>query len=415
MANGNWQRHRISTRASASLRYQLTRSSSTLTPFFANRVNVSADAGIAGSSQAPDDWGPPSLSFPDVAGLNDANSSAQRRADAVHAGADYTSSSTAGTTSRSAAICSPRASCVSLSRPTRAALRHRRQRHGRRAPPIFFSAFPQRAPSGFGDPPAHLRGLSCDDVRHRRLAAQRADVESRRALGVRNVRSPTHRDGLDGAVHADGSGIEPRLGASWRSIQGASLVMRGSYGIYRNLGLYQPLAVLLIGQPPRYRRARLAWQNTPAIPVVAVARAISRWRPHREVSSRLGRRVSARAQSGRTGPSACSAICRPRFSYPWIVCYPRRGRRASDAGVTARLVSTRRRENPCSGVPVGLRVACVRRHVAPQRRAVHDPPPSPRRLERVGPVHVVEIERRCGDVQRHDADARVPGRRAGLA
>ncbi len=41
----------------------------------------------------------------------------------------------------------------------------------------------------------------------------------------------------------DRSGIQPRLGVAWRPVPGSSLVVRGGYGLYRNTGLYQSLAL----------------------------------------------------------------------------------------------------------------------------------------------------------------------------
>src|SRR5262249_39835893 len=70
-ASGNWQR-RIGTRAAAGVRYQFPEARTPRTPFFAHRVSVSAEAGISGNSQSAEDWGPPALSLPDVAGLSDA-------------------------------------------------------------------------------------------------------------------------------------------------------------------------------------------------------------------------------------------------------------------------------------------------------------------------------------------------------
>jgi hypothetical protein len=51
------------------LRYQYSRASSELVPFFAYHLNVSGLAGINGNNQDPRNWGPPALSFAsDVAG-----------------------------------------------------------------------------------------------------------------------------------------------------------------------------------------------------------------------------------------------------------------------------------------------------------------------------------------------------------
>ena len=54
------------------VRYDYTRTATHVVPFFANRVNVSENAGITGNDQDPRNWGPPSLTFGgDVAGLAD--------------------------------------------------------------------------------------------------------------------------------------------------------------------------------------------------------------------------------------------------------------------------------------------------------------------------------------------------------
>ena len=49
--------------------YEFVASESTMTPFFANRINVSGDAGITGNEQDPLNWGPPTIAFPDFADL----------------------------------------------------------------------------------------------------------------------------------------------------------------------------------------------------------------------------------------------------------------------------------------------------------------------------------------------------------
>ena len=43
------------------------------TPFFANKTNVSGDAGVEGNDQTPGNWGPPGLGFTNFFGLGDAN------------------------------------------------------------------------------------------------------------------------------------------------------------------------------------------------------------------------------------------------------------------------------------------------------------------------------------------------------
>jgi len=50
-----------------------TRYSVRTTPFFANKTNVSGDAGIEGNDQTPSNWGPPGLGFTNFFGLGDAS------------------------------------------------------------------------------------------------------------------------------------------------------------------------------------------------------------------------------------------------------------------------------------------------------------------------------------------------------
>src|SRR5262249_38930194 len=68
--NAAWSR-RFSPRFSLRVRYGLTRTTADTTPFFAHRANVSGDAGITGNNQDAENWGPPTLVFPAIAGLSD--------------------------------------------------------------------------------------------------------------------------------------------------------------------------------------------------------------------------------------------------------------------------------------------------------------------------------------------------------
>src|SRR5258707_975417 len=54
-------RRNITTRYFATIGFQYSRLSTLITPFFANRTNISGAAGITGNDQSPLNWGPPSL------------------------------------------------------------------------------------------------------------------------------------------------------------------------------------------------------------------------------------------------------------------------------------------------------------------------------------------------------------------
>jgi hypothetical protein len=66
-------------------------------------------------------------------------------------------------------------------------------------------------------------------------------------------------------LHPDGSGVQPRLAVSWRPRLASSFLIRAGYGIYRNLGSYQSLALLLAQQPPFSRTASV--QTSAAAPL----------------------------------------------------------------------------------------------------------------------------------------------------
>jgi hypothetical protein len=71
--------HRLKPRVILYTNFTFGRSRTELTPNFANRVNVSSAAGIAGNDQTAANWGPPALGFGDgTSGLSDGNSSFNR-------------------------------------------------------------------------------------------------------------------------------------------------------------------------------------------------------------------------------------------------------------------------------------------------------------------------------------------------
>ena len=68
-ASTTWS-HRFNQFLTLRISYQFLRQTNDSTPHFANRVNVSGSAGIAGNDQEPVNWGPPALVFSSgIAGL----------------------------------------------------------------------------------------------------------------------------------------------------------------------------------------------------------------------------------------------------------------------------------------------------------------------------------------------------------
>ncbi len=78
-SNASW-RHTFEKTVYGNFTYSYSHFTQRNTPYFSGRENVSADAGITGNDQTPDNWGPPSLSFSNgFAGLYDGTLSLTRR------------------------------------------------------------------------------------------------------------------------------------------------------------------------------------------------------------------------------------------------------------------------------------------------------------------------------------------------
>ena len=250
----NWSR-RFSTRLSVRAKYQFARAGSDVTPYFSRRVDVSAQAGISGNSPDPATWGPPTLTLPDIAGLRDVDY--QHSVTGRH-GTGIEISLRRGLHSFTFGGDVRRDTVDVASQPdARGTLGFTGVASGNSFAD-FLLGIPSTSTIGFAPGVTRLHGHAhdayfTDDWRVSSLTLN---------LGVRwEYESPFARSGL----RADKHGLQPRLGVSWRPVAGSSLVIRGGYGIYRNLGVYQPLAILLAQQPPLART--LSVQNSAATPL----------------------------------------------------------------------------------------------------------------------------------------------------
>ena len=256
--------HRFSQRLSTRATYRFSRSTTDVTPFFAGRVNVSGDAGITGNNQDPANWGPPTLAFPDIADLRDADY--QRTAAAAHtAGAEATlrrgrhALTFGGDVRRNGVDVSsqpdPRGTLAFTGAATGSALGD------------FLLGLPATSAIAYGTSVARLRGPGYDayisddfrpgaglsltlGVRWEYEAPYRELSEQLVNLAVTPGFSAVTPVVGASLLRPDKKGVQPRLAASWRPVPGSSLVIRGSYGLYRSLGVYEPLARLLAQQPP---------------------------------------------------------------------------------------------------------------------------------------------------------------------
>ncbi|HMB81182.1 MAG TPA: hypothetical protein VKI43_13985, partial [Vicinamibacterales bacterium] len=275
----NWS-HRFSQFHSLRLRYQFTRLTNSLTPYFANRTNVSGDAGITGNDQDPVNWGAPRLVFSSgVAGLGGAQAASNSNLTngwaaeslwshgrhAITFGGDLreqqwnvlSQQDARGTFSFSGSATGSDLADFMLGLPHTSSIAFGN------ADKIF------KAPAADAYVTDDWRvspGLTVN-------AGVRWEYEAPIAEGLGRLANLDVTPGFTSAtavvgndlIHADWRGIQPRVGIALRPVAGSSLVIRAGYGIYRNTSVYQPIALLLAQQPPLSKT--LSVETTPAHPL----------------------------------------------------------------------------------------------------------------------------------------------------
>ncbi|MEO8258613.1 MAG: carboxypeptidase regulatory-like domain-containing protein [Acidobacteriota bacterium] len=269
---------RFSQFLSLRLRYQFTSLSTDAVPYFANRTNVSRDAGIAGNDQDPANWGPPSLNFSSgLPALTDGQYASNRSLTnaynaeifwsrgrhAVTFGGDYRRQQFNVLSQQDA-----RGAFTFTGSATGSDLAD------------FLLGSPHASSIAFGNADKYLRAAGAaayidDDWRlspglslklglrweHEAPITERfgrlvnLDVApgftaALPVVATDPVGAVTGMRYPDSLMRADWRGVQPRLGAAWRPLPGSSLVVRAGYGVYRNTNVYQPIAMLLAQQPP---------------------------------------------------------------------------------------------------------------------------------------------------------------------
>jgi hypothetical protein len=291
-ASVNFSR-RFSQFVSLRLRYQFTRLATQVTPFFANRTNVSGDAGITGNNQEPVNWGPPNLSFSsgvqaltEVQYASNSNLTNAYNAEifwsrgrhAITFGGDYRRQQFNVLSQQDA-----RGGFTFTGGATGFDLAD------------FMLGIPHASSIAFGNADKYLRAPGADayidddwrlspglsvklgvrweyEAPITELLGRLVNLDV--APGFTAI-SPVVAGDPVGAVtgqrypeslmHGDPRGIQPRLGVAWRPVPGSSLVIRGGYGVYRNTNVYQPIAMLMAQQPPLSNTSNV--ENSPEHPL----------------------------------------------------------------------------------------------------------------------------------------------------
>ena len=267
---------------------QFSRYSSKSDPFFANRANVSGDAGITGNDQQPLNWGPPTLAFSSgISSLNDGvasvthnqttqltyDSSWNRGRHNLTWGADYKrlqfnnigQANPRGSFQFTGLATSPPGSVTPvfgadfadflLGIPDTAAISFGNADKYFRQP--LYDAFVNDdwriGPSltlnyglrwDYQAPMTELFGrLANLDVAPGYSAI--APVEATNPVGsLTGIHYP------DSLLRPDRREFQPRVAIAWRPIPASSLVVRAGYGVNFDTSIYQSIATSLATQPP---------------------------------------------------------------------------------------------------------------------------------------------------------------------
>ncbi len=286
-------------------KYEFSRQATNVTPFFANRTNLSGAAGILGNDQEPINWGPPNLTFSSgVAGLSEpeyarnvndtqafsGDSLWNRGRHSITFGGDvrrqhfnvFSQQDARGSFAFTGAATAEMAGGLPVA-GTGSDLAD------------FLLGIPDTASIDFGNADKYLRGWNYDafindDWRVKsgftlnaglrwEFAAPLTEVHNRLAnLDIApgfTAASPVAATNPTGTVtgqtysnsllRPDYRGFEPRIGMAWRPKANSPLVIRGGYGIYDNTSVYQVIALQLAQQPP-FTKA-LSIQNAAANPL----------------------------------------------------------------------------------------------------------------------------------------------------
>jgi len=288
----NWSR-RFSQFFSLRVRYQFTTLSTEVTPYFANRTNVSGEAGIGGNNQDPVNWGPPTLLFSSgVEGLASAGYASNSNQTHVWS-AESTASRGRHNVTFGGGVHRQRLD-VQSQQNARGGFTFTGAATGSDLAD-FLLGTPRTSSIAFGNADKYLRAPAyeayvTDDWRLSpgltinvgvRWEYEAPFTESYGRLvnldvapgfsAISAVVADNPVGSLTGSrypeslVRPDRRGVQPRLGLAWRPIPGSSLVVRGGYDVYRNTNVYQSIALLLAQQPPLSKAFSV--QNTGANPL----------------------------------------------------------------------------------------------------------------------------------------------------
>ncbi len=267
----NWT-HRFNQRLFLNLGVQFSRLSTRVTPYFANRVNVSGEAGITGNNQDPVNWGPPALHFASgIAGLSGAQSSFNRnRTTGLTASMFWNRRAhnfTFGGSFRRQSY-----NCLGQ-QDARGTFTFTGAETGSDFAD-FLLGIPATSSIAFGNADKYFRqsvydAYITDDWRMSAAVTLNAGVRWEYGAPVTELYgrlanlevAPGFRAAAPVVASSPGrhstslvepyrGGFAPRVGIAWRPAAGSPLIVRAGYGIYYDTSVYQNIALRMAQQPP---------------------------------------------------------------------------------------------------------------------------------------------------------------------
>jgi hypothetical protein len=299
----NWY-HRFTQRVSMNAGYNFSRSRSLNTSYFANKTNVSGNAGITDNDQSPAYYGPPGLGFTvsQTAGLSDGlNSKTTPETNAVSYSVQWNKfrhNMTFGGDFRRQEYnylteSNPRGSLTFTGLATEGS-----GGVGGSDFADFLLGRPDTSAIAYGNADKYLRQSAYDlyaddDFRVSPELSVRAGVRWEYGSPVTEIKdrlvnldvapgftavAPVLATSPKGAVSGqayptslmrpDYSFPEPKIGIAWRPISGSSLLVRSGYGIYNDTSVYRNTALAMAQQAPLSTSLSVAATN-PVVPTTS--------------------------------------------------------------------------------------------------------------------------------------------------
>jgi trimeric autotransporter adhesin len=290
--NVNWA-HRFSHELFLTTGYKFSRFRTQVVPYFANRTNISGEAGITGNNQDPANWGPPTLIFASgIASLTDGQSAFNRNeTNGVSSSVSWNHGHhnvTLGGDFRRQEF-----NYLSQQNP-RGTFTFTGVSTGHSDFADFLTGIPDTSAIAYGNADKYLRqsvydAYLTDDWRLRPELTINAGVRWEYGAPITELYQRlvnldvvpgfsavapvlasdptgplTHQVYPASLLRPDRLGIEPRIGISWRPLPGSSVVVRAGYGVYDDTSVYQATALQMAQQSPL--STSLSVQNSVACP-----------------------------------------------------------------------------------------------------------------------------------------------------